>query len=70
MCPDMQTPSSNTLLKPYVSAVLAGVLQAELGILVYDSIVVTVWNYLRQHQMMSDFAVWSFATAAQIRHVP
>jgi hypothetical protein len=65
----MQTPSSNTVLGPYVSAVLAGTLQAELGIPVYDSIAVTVWNYLRRHQMMSDFAVWSFATAAQIRHV-
>ncbi len=66
----MQMPSSNTVLKPCVSAVLAGALQAELGIPVYDSIAVTVWNYLRRNQMMSDFAVWSFATAAQMRHIP
>ncbi len=66
----MQMPSSNTVLKPCVSAVLAGALQAELGIPVYDSVAVAKWDYLRRHQMVGEFAVWSFATAAQMRHIP
>ena len=45
----MQMPSSNTVLKPCVSAVLAGALQAELGIPVYDSVAVAKWDYLRRH---------------------